>query len=145
MCLSYQDKGIILVCYNEGWGARRISEKYGLPPTTIQNIINKIKNNESLESKASKSGRKRITDERTDRSILRTVLGSAEKRQKSSEAVCSELAAGGIEISARTVRRLLVQSDLGSHVAAKKPLLLKKNIQWRLGWAQKVISWNEQN
>ena len=103
-----------------------MSEKYGWPPTKIQNIINKFKNNISLESKASKSDRKRITDERTDRSILRAVLGSAEKRQKSSEAVRSELAAGGIEISARTVRRRLVQSDLGSHVAAKKPLLRKR-------------------
>ena len=111
----------------------------------IQNIIDKIKNNESLESKASRSCTKRITDERTGTSIFRAVLGSAEKRQKIGEAVRSELAAGGIEISARTVRRRLVQSDQGSHLTAKKPRLRKKNFQWRLRWTQKSISWNEQN
>ena len=75
-----------------------------------------------------------MTDKRTDRSIMRAVLGAPENRQKSSEAVRSELFAWGIEILARIVRKGLVQSDLGSHVAAEKPLLRKKHtVAFKLG------------
>ena len=69
-------KGIIAEHVNDGWGARRIADKYHWQVSTVQSLIPKYKKNGHLKSSRSNCSRKRKTDNRTDQAICREVIGT---------------------------------------------------------------------
>lgn len=86
-----------------------------------------------------KSGRKRLTTAREDRHIERIAI---RERTKSSRDLSSELLERhGVCISARTVRRRLVESGLHGRIARRKPRLTAEHKKKRLQWAQKYKNW----
>lgn len=86
-----------------------------------------------------KSGRPRKTTPRLDRTIIRIVT---EDPFKSSNQVKAVLEAQGLEnISARSIRRRLVDAKLFSRRPAKKPLLSAKNRLARLEFAKAHLHW----
>eukprot|EP00171_Calliarthron_tuberculosum_P000951 IDg951t1 len=141
MGLTDVQKGIIIARVEDGWGARRIALQYGWAKSTVQDIITRYRQTGNVQSRASNSGRKRITDERTDRLIVRSCIGSPEKRRVTSGQISRNLTATGIQISSSTVRRRLLENGLEGRVATKNPLLSPTNIEKRLKWAQTRATW----
>ena len=128
-----------------GWGPRSIAGHFNWNYLSVQRYVSEYKAHGKFQSRAGNSGRKRATTVQNDRVIVRSVLGSPEKRRASSEAIAADLSAGGASVSARTVRRRLNESGLGSRFAVKKPLLRAMNLQKRLAWAQKHVNWTVQD
>lgn len=145
MRFTETQKGQISGLVDAGWGPRRIAAHFNWSYSSVQRYVAEYKTNGKFQSKAGNSGRKRITTVQTDRLVVRSVLGSPEKRRVTSEAITTYLAAAGISVSARTVRRRLVENGLNSRVAAKKPLLRAVNVQKRLAWAQERVNWTVQD
>ncbi|CAH1991553.1 unnamed protein product [Acanthoscelides obtectus] len=67
-------------------------------------------------------------------------------RKKSSKALAAELReAQGIVLSARSVRRRLVEKDLHGRKARRKPLLTERQKQLRLSWAKTYKDWTAED
>lgn len=81
-------------------------------------------------SNRKRTGRKRITTNREDRKLIRESLKNWRKTSSQLAAVFTEET--GISISARTVRRRLIQNGLKGCKARKKPWLSEKNKKFRL-------------
>ena len=145
MRFSETQKGQISGLVDAGWGPRSIAAHFNWSYSSVQRYVSEYKAHGKFTPRASNSGRKRATTVQTDRLIVRSVLGSPEKRRASSEAIAADLSAGGVSVSARTVRRRLNESGLRSRVAVKKPLLRAVNAQKRLAWAQKHLNWTAQD
>ena len=90
-------------------------------------------------------GRKRIRSHATDRLILRSMIGTSEKRRTTSMAIESSLNYSGIDISSRTVRNRPVESRLDSNTAAKKQFLHNVNVNKRLERAPKYQNLTEKD
>lgn len=86
-----------------------------------------------------KSGRKKVTDERQDRQLIRASLRN--RRLSSSELAAEFSQQHNVPISAQTVRRRLLEGGLRGCKARKKPWLSKKNQQSRYDWAKEHLSW----
>lgn len=136
------EKGIIATRIKDGWSAKRIAKENNWPYSTVKRYVSKFKQTGEFGTNLHNSGRKRKTDERTDRRIARSVVGSPSKRRISSVQISTSLKVDGTNISPRTVRRRLSDAGLSGHKAVKKPLLSKKNIAARLKWAQDHLNWN---
>lgn len=134
------EKGIILCEVRNGLGSRSIAEKYGWRPTSVQYYASQVRKTGTIQTNRGNSGRKRKTDVRTDRIITRAVVGTPQKRRKSSRDLCMEL---GLEITPRTVRNRLKEKGLNGKIAVVKPLLRPANIVKRMQWARDHLSWTE--
>lgn len=137
------EKGIIAGHVDNGWGARRIAAKYkkhNWKRSSVQVYVSMYKKTGSMTSKRSNCGRKRKTTAREDRLICQAVLGTPEKRRKSSRQIVIE---NDLNISPVTVRRRLVENGLHGRLAARKPNLRPVNIEKRLQWAKAHEDWTE--
>lgn len=86
------------------------------------------------------AGRPRVTSDRIDRLIIqkakrnRTVTANRIKNELEEEIA-------GIKVSRQTVNRRLLERNLKSCVATRKPLLTKENRKARFIWCQEKLSW----
>ena len=86
-----------------------------------------------------RSGRKRKSTKRSDRTLVRISLGN---RRLNSKELARELKeSSGFELSAPTVRRRLLENGLRGCKARKKPLLTEKQRKRRLDWARFHVKW----
>jgi len=96
---------------------------------------------ETGESKClPRSGRKRKSTKREDRTLVRISLAN---RRLASKELSRELnESTGAKLSAPTVRRRLLENGLRGCKARKKPLLTEKQRKRRLEWARSHVKWS---
>ena len=86
-----------------------------------------------------RSGRKRKLVTRCDRTLIKISLRN---RKLTSKELSRELKeSSGVELSAPTVRRRLLENGLRGCKARKKPLLTEKQRKHRLEWARSHVKW----
>ena len=90
-----------------------------------------------------RSGRRRKSTPRQDRVLAR--LCSAAPSTVSRSLQQNWQAVTNVQVSARTVRRRLVQSGFKTTIAKKKPLLTPRHRQQRLQWAQQHRNWTPED
>lgn len=123
-----EERTIILTLKNEGKSLRQIAKIVNCSKKMVENALKPQKIRQNL-------GQPRKTTAHEDRQIIRI---SKSDPFKSSKDIKSEL---GLNISARTVRRRLVQGNLHGRIARKVPLLNKRNITLRLKFAKDHLDW----
>lgn len=136
--LSVEEKARILLLKEQNNSNRAISRKIKCSETSVRNFLKKYSATKSL-TRASGSGRKKVTSEREDRILKRLTLqnrfdSAAELRQKLQNAISSS-------VSLRTVQRRLNELGLKARRPAKKPLLSKNMKQNRLIWCKERRIW----
>ena len=132
------EKRKTIICLHEnGLTTKEIASRGLGTIRTIQRIIKIYKETGSCSPQKS-SGRPRVSNKRQDRQLIRSQLSD---RFATSAELNQEWKLTGIKASERTVRRRLVEADLRSRRAAKKPLLSKKNIRDRLQFCKKHKEW----
>ena len=86
-----------------------------------------------------RSGRKRKSVTRSDKTLIRISLRN---RKLTSKELSRELKeSSGVELSAPTVRRRLLENGLRGCKPRKKPLLTEKQRKHRLEWARSHVKW----
>lgn len=109
-----------------------------ISPRTIRKTMKRYRETGSNENRA-RVGRPRKCTGRAARQLYRTALN---ERSKSIPTLCSELSNivdGGVSCS--TVRRTLAKYGLKRRIAAKKPLLNKRQREKRATWAAALEHW----
>ena len=86
-----------------------------------------------------RSGKKRKSVTRCDRTLIRISLRN--KKLTSKELSTELKESSGVELSAPTVRRRLLENGLRGCKARKKPLLTEKQRKHRLEWARSHVKW----
>lgn len=126
----------IVTAYSSGLSQKCIAEKYTVHKSSISRIINNYKKNSQV-SVIHRGGRSRKTSDRTDKLIIRHV-----KKDPfiSSSKIVERFQ---LPVSARTIRRRLLQASLCARRPAKKPLISKRNQKKRLEFAKAHINWTE--
>lgn len=130
--------------YSEAAAAfNREHKDYSLTKAGVRGIVKRHGNSPSMKMESAKrSGRKRITSERDDRTLKRICLAD---RFKTAAVLRSELESDhGIAISTSTVKERLKEAGLMGRVARKKPRLTSKHRQARLEFAKARINWTQE-
>ncbi|XP_028433596.1 uncharacterized protein LOC114555427 [Perca flavescens] len=123
-----ETRAAIIALQKNGFTGKDIVATKIAPKSTIYRIIKNFKKRGSILVKKA-SGRPRKSSKRQDRLLKRIQLRD---RSAISAELAQEWQQAGVNASARTVRRRLLEDGLVSRRAAKKPLLSKKNIRHRL-------------
>ncbi|KAI4455463.1 transposable element-related [Holotrichia oblita] len=124
--LDIVDRSKVVLLYSQGQSQSKIAKTIKRSRYAIQMAIKRFQETGSYENRK-KSGRKRKTTRRDDRFLTRLSL---KNRMKSSKDLAAELnEQQGISISARTVRRRLVQANLHGRKARRKPLLTEEQMK----------------
>ena len=136
--ISAENRGVIIFLHKKGKSQRFIAEKTGISRNGVQGVLKRWK--ATGESKCQpRSGRKRKSTERTDRTLVRLSLAN---RKLTSKELARELKeSNSVELSTPTVRRRLLESGLRGCKAIKKPLLTEKQRKRRLEWARAHVKW----
>ena len=136
--ISAEQRGVIIYLYNEGKSQRFIAKKTGTSRKGVQGVLKRWI--ETGDAKCQpRSGRKRKSTKRSDRTLVRISLGN---RRLNSKELARELKeSSGVELSAPTVRRRLLENGLRGCKARKKPLLTEKQRKRRLDWARSHVKW----
>ena len=122
--LSEIKRAQIVALSGEGYSLVEIARKMKCSRKRVQTTIKRYKETKSFEKRKGQ-GRKMSTTAREDRSLKRASLGD---RRKSSSELAVELMGGANKnISARTVRRKLLEVGLKGCKARKKPYLPQAN------------------
>ena len=124
----------IVVLHKEGFGYRKISDKLGVPLGTISRAVN-LYRKFGVYKFPKRTGRKRCSDARTDHAILVKGRRYPFLSSKALRAQLPDSVFGGI--SARTIRRRLVEKNLRPFRPARKPMLSAKNIRDRIKFCEK--------
>jgi transposase len=113
-----------------------IVQQFSVNKSVVSRLNSKLKAGQILKEnpKKGKTGRKEITSEREDRTILKTVL---ENRSKTSAMIIEILSSIGINISERTFRRRMKNFGVKCCKKTNKFLLIERMMQARLNWAKK--------
>lgn len=115
-----------------------MAKNYVMNRSVVSRVIKRYKDTASSK-RLRNTGRPKKTSDRADRKICN--LAKVDPFL-SSRRIMEELKQnGGIEISARTIRRRLVHAGLFARRPAKKPLLSKKNRRSRLQFARDHLNW----
>lgn len=136
--LSTEKRAQIVILHRQNMSTRNIAEVIG---SSQSSVVKTIKRHLELGSYRSRkrSGRPRVTSQRVDSAIRRSVLRSP---RASSSMIRAKLP--GIDESKPstvTIRRRLFTNGLKSYRPAKKPHLSKKNISDRLAFCRKYSTW----
>src|SRR5688572_1082136 len=98
-----------------------IARKCGVSQRVVSSIKKKMAvGSTGTPKRKGRCGRKRITSDADDRSLIRL---SKTNRNKCSRSLMLELNAAGVQMSSRTVRRRLLEAGLKAYRPRKKPKL----------------------
>ena len=127
--ISTETRGVIIFLQNEGKSQRFIANKTGVSRKGVQEVLKRWM--ETGDSRCQpRSGRKRKSVTRCDRTLIRISLRN---RKLTLKEFSRELKKNsGVELSAPTVRRRLLENGLRGCKARKKPLLTEKQKKRRL-------------
>ena len=117
---------------------RTVAKKVGVSQCCVGNVAKKLKVDAPLTN-APGQGRKRLSTEREDRRLLQICKADRTKcnRQLSSEFTLSN----GTQLSARTIRRRLLDGGYRSYTAKRKPIRNASQRKLRLQFANDHITW----
>lgn len=130
-----EQRSSVIALYNAGIKAVHISRQLGLTPCTVSRILAQNRKRGSVAPRKS-PGRPKKTNRRED---LRIIAQATANPFATSVDILRNLP--NLGITARTIRRRLVDGGLGSYRPCKKPLLSKKNIKARLKFAEEHVNW----
>lgn len=140
--LTLLQRSRIEFLHEEGKSQREIARIVKCSRGAVEHTLKRFAVTGSHENRP-KSGRKKVTSLREDRDLIRSSLRNRKKTSSELAAAASEVT--GRQISARTVRRRLLEAGLKGCKARKKPWLSKKNIKKRLEWAQRYKDFTEED
>ena len=136
--LSEIKRAQIVALSGEGYSQVEIAKKMECSRKGVQTTIKRYKETKSFKNRKGQ-GRKKSTTTREDRSLKRVSL--ADKRKTSSE-LAAELREGtNKNISARRVRRRLLEVGLKGYKVRKKPYLSQANKKKRQEFAKNHENW----
>lgn len=136
--LTEAERGQIVILRSQGMSISAIARTIKCVRSTVRATIQRHQETGSYANRP-KSGRKPITTQRQDRILHRLALRN---RQHSSKDLVSELSQRhGVTVSARTVRRRLLQYGLRGCKARRKPRLSQEQKHKRLVWARDHENW----
>lgn len=133
---SIETRKLILTLYKSGKSLRQIGELIKRSSSTVQYVIKKYREHNSLENRPRNLNR-RLLGERDVRFILEEV-------KKDPFISCPKLTSrlketAGKDCSSRTIQRCLRSCNFASRIARKKPYINKINRQKRLDFANTHI------
>lgn len=133
---SPKKRAIAVTLRNEGYTYAEIAKRIGGKATHsgVLKVCKKFQETKSVADKG-RSGRRRKSNDREDRNLVRLCLND---RQKTSRDLRDEW---NPEVSTSTVRRRLIFSGLKGRIPRKKPLLNKAQRSKRLKWAHEHKNW----
>ena len=138
--VSTERKRTILDMHCMGVKQKDIVEYYGMPQSTVSNIIRRGMHNNEKED-AETRGRKPKLSKRAVRTLLKC---TKKNRFRSLHSIASEfIESTGIQITTRTLRKYLHQNGVNNYVAVSKPHLSKKQQRNRMKWAKKHQMWDD--
>jgi transposase len=131
----------IIGAYLSGIKQRIISTQFGIPTSTVSDIIKRYKERGSTEPKE-RPGRPKILTERDTRTLKHIVrtdrfspLGDITNKLNTSL---------GTTLHYNTVRNYLHNEGLGNYTAQKKPRLTDEHRTNRLRWCKEKKNWIEE-
>ncbi|XP_029639705.1 uncharacterized protein LOC115214815 [Octopus sinensis] len=133
--LSECERGQIVAHHEDGMSQRQIAQKMKCSRCAVQTTLKRFRETKDVKT-IQRTGRKKVTSPRDDRSIIRQSLRN--KRKTSLELFSDFNEASTSQIS-RTLRRKLVEYGLKGCKASKKPWVSKSNMEKRLQWAKKPL------
>lgn len=137
--ITPKKRAVCVALQKEGLSCREIASRVGISKSSVDRAVKLLKETGQYDSRK-RSGRPTVTTKREDSAIKRVV-----KKNPfiSSADIKNELP--HLLASARTVRRrLLVNFNLPSRRAARKPLLTKLQLKKRLAFCRKYKMWTTQ-
>ena len=136
--LSEIKRAQIVALSGEGYSQVEIARKMECSRKGVQTMIKRYKETKSFKNRKGQ-GHRKSTTAREDRSLKRVSLAD---RRKSSSELAAELREGANKhISARTVRKRLLEVGLKGCKARKKPYLSQANKKKRLEFAKNHENW----
>ena len=139
--LSEFERGQIIAHHNDGLSQRKIAEKMKCSRCAVQTTLKRFMATKDVKT-AQRSGRKKCTTSCEDRSLIRQSLRN--RRKTSSELAAEFNEETDAKISARTVRRRLVDHGLRGCKARKKPFISETNKKKCLQWAKNLSEWTRE-
>lgn len=140
--LSEHQRKLIVFLRTQGENQKEIAKTTKCSRCAVQTTIKRFEETNSYSNRK-RTGRKRATTNREDRKLIRESLKN--RRKTSSELAAVFREETGTSVSARTVRRRLVQNGLKGCKARKKPLLSEKNKKFRLEWARRYQQFTQED
>jgi transposase len=131
-------RGSIKTLNEEGYSLREISQRLGVPFSTVNYTLKRFKKTKSHHNLA-RSGRPRATTAKIDDKIVNFIEESDEPNAEKLAKRLSELNIA--KISPSTVKRRLNDDGLKGRAPLKKSLLTAKHIKARLEFGLKHQSW----
>jgi transposase len=136
--VSSDKKTEIKALVQQGFTQRYIAEELGVSKTCVLGVAQKLKQNLPL-SNLPGQGRKKASTATDDRNLLRLCKKG---RTKSSQELSSELLlSNGKQLSARTIRRRLLDLGYKSYTAKRKPYRKPAQQRKRLSFARQHQHW----
>lgn len=135
--LSIETKSMIIGYHDLKMSGRQIAKKMLLPPSTVNYIIKRFKEENSIEN-APRTGRPPKISERGQRYLLREI------KKNRRQTLMNLTESTGLEVSPSTLRREIHESEFSSRIAVPKPYISEKNAQKRLKWCKERVNWTNE-
>lgn len=129
----------IIGLHKGGKNKSEISRRLMISRKCVRNTIIAYEESNTVKNK-SRSGRPRVTTARDDRLIVKEVKKDRFITANSLKNKLKEQS--GVNVSRQTINRRLLKKNLKSAVAARKPLLTKKNRKARYDWCKERLTWS---
>lgn len=136
--VSKEQKLAIQTLLKDGQSHRLVAKKLGVSKCCVTNVAKKSKNGQPVNNIPGQ-GRKRLTTARDDRRLL--ALCKADRTKSSRQLSAEFTLSSGRLLSARTVRRRLLEAGYGSYTAKRKPIRNCLQKKARLQFANEHINW----
>ena len=136
-CLTHDQRLQIVTLHEENVSLRNISERFDVDRRTIQRLISKYSNTNSVDDRPHPR-RPRLSTEREDRSLIRM---SAANPRAVARNLQQQWRRSGVQACVRTVRNRLIEAGMHGRIANKKPLLTERHRNARLVWARERVNW----
>jgi len=136
--LSLKERTRAVTLHEEGYSQRDIARKIGASKTAVLHIIQKYRATGTTVNTKGR-GRRRLSSARDDRVLVRASL--ANRRATSLQLKRLWTRETGIQCSSRTVRNRLLERNLRSYKARKKPFVNNRQRNQRLQWAKDHRNW----
>ena len=136
--ITVETRGVIIFFQNEKKSQRFIANKTGVSRKGVQGVLKRRMETGDLRCQP-RSGRKRKSVTRSNRTLIRISLRNKKLTSKELSRELKE--SSGVELSAPTVRRRLLENGLRGCKARKKLLLTEKQRKHCLEWARSHVKW----
>lgn len=138
--LTEFQRGEIIGAWKFGHSEREIAEKIGHPKSTVHDTIVRYCETGSGTS-APRSGRPKVLSDRDKRHL--EIIVRSNRQQTTRQVHQNFVESSGTAVSISTIRRALYDAGYNSRVAARKPLISRKNRRDRLQWCRQHREWTE--